>query len=152
MRRVDLTPALRTVTQADLHAGGRRILTLLDEFTTTGMWEYELSVFKDHAMLQAIRWGNKTETLEYVWPVMEAYGAILFLVNQGQSPEKRSFNPGFGKLGFLIDWSSGLLPPGIAALRCNCRLYPPPNLSASIHILRNVGLEHVNCFAKEKVN
>ena len=137
MRRVDLSRALREPTQADLHAGSRRILALLDGAAATGVWEYELSVLKECAVLRAIGAEN-TEVTGPDWPVMEAFGAILFLINQGRAPERRSLHVGTGELGFSIDRHSGLLPPGMVSLRCICGLYPPPDMFAVLRILRDV--------------
>ena len=112
MRRVDLTPALRVPT-------------------------LEMSVLQDRAVLRGIG-ADRTEVMGPDWPVMEAFGALLFLLNQSRAPGQRTLKPGMGELGFSIDRHSGLLPPGMVALRCICGLYPPPDMFAVLNILRNV--------------
>ena len=138
MRRVDLTPALRNLDQTDLHAGSRRILALLDS-VETDVLAIEISVLKERARVVVLS-AFQTWAPDVDWPVMEAFGAILFLVNQRRAPEARTLSPGMGKLGFVIERNSGLLPPGIAALRCTCGLYPPPDMFAVLQILRGSSL------------
>ena len=135
MRRVDLTPALRKVTPAELHAGSRRLLALLDGLAPDVL-AIEISVLKERAQVVTLT-EQHTDPPKRDWPVMEGFGALLFLVNQGRDPEKRSLVPGTGELGFVIGLNSGLLPPGIVSLRCICGLYPPPDMFAVLQILRD---------------
>ena len=134
MRRVDLTPALRNLDQTDLYVGSRRILAVLNGLAAD-VQVIEISVLKDRASVVTIT-GDRAETLGEDWPVMEAFGAILFLVNQARAPEARTRLPGMGELEFVIERNSGLLPPSMAALRCTCGLYPPPGMYAVLQILR----------------
>ena len=154
MRRVDLTPGLLTPAPAELHAGSRRMLALLDGLDATRIQAVEMSVLKECAVLRTLS-EDGTRKLKPRWPVMEAFGALVFLVNQSRPPEQHALQPGTGKLGFSIDRASGLLPPGILSLRCICGLYPPPDMFAVLNILRGGGpwLEHVNGFAeREEIN
>ena len=138
MRRVDLTPALRNLDQTDLHAGSRRILAVLNGLEAN-VQAVEITVLKDRASVLAIT-EDQAEALGEDWPVMEAFGAILFLVNQARAPEARTVSPGMGELGFVIERNSGLLPSDMAALRCTCGLYPPPDMFAVLQILRGSSL------------
>ena len=151
MRRVDLTPNLPVPAPADLHAGSRRMLALLDGLDTTRILAVEMSVLEEGAVLRTLS-EDGTRELKPHWPVMEAFGALVFLINQSRPPEQRSLHVRTVELGFLIGSNSGLLPPGILSLRGICGLYPPPDMFAVLNILRDSGpwLEHVNGFAERE--
>ena len=151
MKRVDLTPGLPVPIPADLHAGSRRMLALLNGLDATRIQAVEMSVLEEGATLRTLS-EDGTRELKPHWPVMDAFGALVFLINQSRPPEQRTLHFRTGELGFVIGSNSGLLPPGILSLRCICGLYPPPDMFAVLNILRDGGpwLEHVNGFAEQE--
>ena len=72
-----------------------------------------------------------TRELKLRWPVMEAFGALVFLLNQSRPPEQRSLHVRTGELQFAIGSNSGLLPPGILSLPLYLRSLSPPDMLPS---------------------
>ena len=130
----------------DLYQGHCKFYALLTDIIWQDVETCELIMPGELAEVKLVR-RDGTRVPGPQWSRLEALGVILFMENQGLAPDQRSLVPGAVAAGAELDALSGLLPPEIAALRCDYALPTPAgtdtNIQLSVSVIRTEDVESI---------
>jgi len=135
---------LREPNPWDIWRGGDRLSRLLIDMAARDMTACRIRVLTDRTYMTLTgRDGVQVPGPDFLaedvlgpdWLATDVFGALLYLRTEifrlaNREPEYAS--PGETR---MVDRRSGLLPPGMAGLRCTCDLRPPPDMSLDLQVL-----------------
>ena len=124
--------ALRGQKPVDTWSGGRRLLQLLREMVDRDMERCEIRVLKERVDCR-LSDGDGLQAPGPDWAVSDVLQAILYIRREILDLEDWKRNAAPNEDAFTLGPMSGLLPPGLSALRCKYSLRP--DLSLGLHVL-----------------
>ena len=131
------TPGATTGTTPDTGLvwwGGRRLFQLLETMAAQKIHAYRIEARKIHVTMTRFE-TDGTETASHGWTGLELRGAILYLRKEIRGLEDWRLGTAPVEAAFTLDPMSGLLPPGMSALRCAYTAKPPSEMSLDLRVL-----------------
>ena len=125
---------LRKAQPDDLRRGGRRLLQQVREMAAQDMASCTIRALEDRRDVRLID-GDGLQAPGSDWSVMEVLAAILYLRKEILRRDDWGPEHAPGAQICILDPLSGLLPPGMSALRCAYGLGTPPDLYLELHVL-----------------
>ena len=125
---------LRKAQPDDLWRGGRRLFRQVREMAAQDMASCTIRALEDRRDVRLID-GDGLQAPGSDWSVMEVLAAILYLRKEILRRDDWGPEHAPGAQICIIDPLSGLLPPGMSALRCAYGLGTPPDLYLELHVM-----------------